>query len=170
MRLRVASPKDPKVALLEIETVPEDKASTPQRQHVANLLGLPQDKVPPSRLKWCHLSQASSGELVGSCPKMPSDLKAKIGVHIDTKTPDQIEEVFGYLRLTTTDLNLDLGLELPLGNSTYPANTKEGAKFIAHRSKLAVPVRPGQTHLGDSGNDVTANYEWLHDHGAIAVF
>ncbi|HSF30795.1 MAG TPA: hypothetical protein VLK82_10040, partial [Candidatus Tectomicrobia bacterium] len=53
---------------------------------------------------------------------------------------------------------------------TYPGNTKEGNQFIAHRSKLAVPVRPGQTHLGDSGNDVTANYEWLHDHGAIAVF
>jgi len=164
------TPKDPKVALLEIETVPEDKASTPQRQHVANLLGLPQDEVPPLRLKWCHLSQASTGEIVGSCPKMPSDLEAKIGVHIDTKKPDQIEEVFGYLRLTTTDLNLDLGLELPLGNSTYPGNTKEGAKFISHRSKLAVPVRPGQIHLGDSGNDVTANYELLHDHGAIAVF
>jgi hypothetical protein len=164
------APKDPKVTLLEIETVPEDKASTPQRQHVANLLGLPQDEVPPLRLKWCHLSQASTGELVGSCPKMPSDLEAKIGVHTDTQKPDQIEEVFGYLRLTTTDLNLELGLELPLGNSTYPANTKEGTKFIAHRSQLAVPVRLGQTHLGDSGNDVTANYEWLHDHGAIAVF
>jgi hypothetical protein len=164
------SPKDPKVALLEIESVPEDKASIPQRQHVAKLLSLPQDEVPPLRLKWCHLSQASNGELVGHCPKMPSDLEAKIGVHTDTQHPDQIEEVFGYLRLTTTDLNLDLGLELPLGRSTYPGNTKEGNKFIAHRRKLAVPVRPGQTHLGDSGNDVIANYEWLHDQGAIAVF
>ena len=164
------SPKDPKVALLEIETVPEDTASTPHRQHVANLLGLPQDTVPPLRLKWCHLSQTSTGELVGSCAKMPSDLEAKIGVHTDTQHPDQIEEVFGYLRLTTTDLNLDLGLEVPLGRSTYPGNTKEGNQFISHRSKLAVPVRPGQTHLGESGNDITPNYEWLHDHGAIAVF
>jgi len=163
-------PKDPKVALLEIETVPEDKASTPHRQHVANLLGLPQDEVPPLRLKWCHLRQDATGELIGSCPKMPSDLDAKIGVHSDTQHPDQIEEVFGYLRLTTSDLNLDLGLELPLGRSTYPGHTKEGNQFIAHRRKLAVPVRPGQTHLGDSGNDVTANYEWLHDQGASAVF
>jgi hypothetical protein len=30
---------------------------------------------------------------------MPSDLEAKIGVHTDTQNPDQIEEVFGYLRL-----------------------------------------------------------------------
>ena len=49
------SPKDPTVALLEIESVPEDQASTPQRQHVATLLGLPQDEVPPLRIKWCHL-------------------------------------------------------------------------------------------------------------------
>jgi hypothetical protein len=41
------TPKDPQVALLEIETVPEDKASPVQRQHVAQLLGLPQDEVPP---------------------------------------------------------------------------------------------------------------------------
>src|SRR5262252_2064337 len=134
------SPKDPKVALLEIETVSEDKASSAQRQHVATLLGLPQDEVPPLRLQWCHLRQTSTGELVGSCPKVPSDLEAKIGVHIDTQYPDKQEEVFGSLRLTTTDLNLDLGLELPLGTSTYPGNTKEGTEFIPHRSKLAVPV------------------------------
>src|SRR2546425_2617630 len=164
------TPKAPKVTLLEIETVPEDKASTAQCQHVATLLGLPQDEVPPLHIKWCHLSQASNGELVGSCPKMPSDLEAKIGVHIDTKNPDKIEEVFGYLRLKTTDLNLELGLELPLGNSTYPGNTKEGTEFIPHRSKLAVPVRPGQAHLGDAANDIIANYEWLHDRGAIALF
>jgi hypothetical protein len=164
------APKDPMVTLLEIESAPEDKASTPPRQHVAKLLGLPQDEVPALHIKWCHLSQSATGELVGSCPKMPSDLEAKIGVHVDTKNPDQIEEVFGYLRLKTTDLNLELGLELPVGNSTYPGNTKEGTEFIPHRSKLAVPVMPGQVHLGDSANDDTANYEWLHDQGAIAVF
>lgn len=162
--------KDPMVALLEIETVAENPACAPQRQDVADLLGLALDDVPSLRLKWCHLSQDESGEIVGRCSKMPSDLEAKIGVHIDTKNPDKTEEVFGYMRLTTTDLNPELGLELPLGSSTYPGNTKEGTEFIPHRSKLAVPVRHGQIHLGDSGNDVTANYEWLHDHGAIAVF
>src|SRR5215471_15299969 len=134
-----------KVALLEIETVPENQASLAQRQHVAKLLGLPQDEVPPLRIKWCHLRQDATGELIGSCPKMPSDLAAKIGVHIDTKHPDQSEEVFGSLRLTTTDLNLALGRQMPLGNSTHPGNTQEGTEFIPHRSQLAVPVRHGQT-------------------------
>jgi hypothetical protein len=164
------TPQDPQVVLLEIETVPENKVSTAQRQHVATLLGLPQDEVPPLHIKWCHLSQGPNGELVGSCPKRPSDLEAKIGVHVDTKDPSKKEEVFGYVHLKTTDLNPELALELPVGDSTNPANAKEGTGFIPHRSKLAVPVRPGQVQLGDSANDLTANYEWLHQHGAIAVF
>jgi hypothetical protein len=164
------APKAPMVTLLEIESIPEDKASTPQRQHVAKLLGLAQDEVPTLRITWCHLRQGANGELMGSCPKMPSDLEAKIGVHVDTKNPPKKEEVFGYLHLKTTDLNLELGLELPVGNSTYPANTNEGTEFIPHRSPLAVPGQPGQGQLGDSANDIIANYAWLHDRGAIAVF
>ncbi len=163
-------PKDPKVALLEIETVAENPAASAPRQHVATLLGLSQDEVPPLRIKWCHLTQTSTGELMGSCPKMPSDLEAKIGVHVDTKNPDKKEEVFGSLHLKTTDLNPQLGLELPVGNSTYPGNAKEGTEFIAHRSTLAVPLRPGQKQRGDSAYDLIANYQWLHDRGAIAVF
>jgi hypothetical protein len=162
--------KDPMVALLEIETVAENPACAPQRQDVADLLGLALDDVPSLRLKWCHLSQDESGEIVGRCSKMPSDLEAKIGVHVDNQHPDQKEEVFGYVHLKTTDLNPELGLELPVGNSTYAANTKEGNEFIAHRSKLAVPVHPGQKHLGDAAYDLTANYEWLSKQGAIAIF
>jgi hypothetical protein len=164
------TPQDPMVTLLEIETVPDDKASPAQRQHVAKLLGLGQDAVPSLRLKGCHLSQGPNGELVGSCPKRPSDLEAKVGVHVDTKDPSKQEEVFGYVHLKTTDLNPELALELPIGNSTDPANANEGTKFIPHRSQLAVPVRPGQVQLGDAANDSTANYEWLHQHDAIAVF
>ena len=164
------TPQAPKVVLLEIATVPENKVSTAQRQHVAKLLGLHQDAVPPLHIQGCHLSQGPNGELVGSCPKRPSDLVAKIGVHVDTKDPSKKEAVFGYVHLKTTDLNPELALELPVGDSTNPANAKEGTGFIPHRSKLAVPVRPGQVQLGDSANDIIANYEWLHQHGAIAVF
>jgi len=164
------SPKAPKVALLEIDNVPAAAGSTSDHHHVAELLGLGPDDVPPCRLKWCHLSQKATGELVGCCPKMPSDLEAKIGVHVDTQHPAKKEEVFGYLHLKTTDLNPQLGLELPVGNSTYPANAKEGNKFIPHRTQLQVPVVPGQVQLGDSAYDLTRHYEWLHEQGAIAVF
>lgn len=164
------TPKDPKVTLLEIEAVPDDARANSDRQQVATLLGLPTDEVPPVRFKWCHLSQDSQGELLGRCSKVPSDLEAKVGYHVDTKDPSKTEAVFGYDKLTTTDLHRELGLELPLGTSTYPANANEGSEFIGHRAALALPVLPGQVQLGDSINDRIANYHWLHDFGGIAVF
>jgi hypothetical protein len=162
--------KDPKVSLLEIEELPDSAVSSSDRQQVATLLGLPEDEVPPVRLKWCHVSQTPRGELLASCPKVPSDLEAKLGHHVDTREPPKKESVFGYLHIKTTDLNRDLGLELPLGNTTYAADANEGAEFIKHRAALAVAARAGQIHLGDAAYDVTDNYEWIHSRGAIAVF
>jgi hypothetical protein len=163
-------PRAPTVVLLEIENVLDGAASSSDRQQVATLLGLPQDAVPPVHLPWCHLRRGPQGELLGSCPQVPSDLDAKVGYHVDNQNPAKKEAVFGYVHLKTTDLNRELALELPLGNSTYPADTHEGTKFIEHRTALAVPVLPGQVHLGDAATDVTANYHWLHDQGGIAVF
>jgi len=167
---KTGNSKDPKVALLEIEEGPDARASMSERQQVATLLGLPQDEVPPLRLKGCHLSQGAQGELLGSCPKVPSDLEAKIGYHVDTKHPSKKEPVFGYLHQKTTDLNQELGLELPLGDSTSAADANEGTQFIAHRATLAVPVLPGQVQLGDAAYDITVNYCWIHERGGMAVF
>src|SRR5712691_10677107 len=164
------NPRDPKVTLIEIENIPDGAASSSDRQQVATLLGLPEDQVPPVRLTGCHVRQTPQGSLAGSCPKVPSDLEAKVGYHVDTKNPSQKASVFGYVHLKTTDLNRELGLELPLGTSTYPADANEGSKFIEHRAALAVPLLPGPIHLGDAAYDVTANYHWLHDQGGIAVF
>jgi hypothetical protein len=100
---------------------------------------------------------------------VPSDLEARVGYHIDTKDPSQKELVFGYLHQKTTAINRALGLELPLGNSTYPADANEGTHFIAHRAALALPVLPGQVQLGDAAYDVTGNYHWIRDRGGIPV-
>jgi hypothetical protein len=156
------------MALLECEVASDTAVS--DRQQVAELLGLPPDQVPPVRLRWCRLQRTPQGELLASCPKVPSDLEAKVGYHVDTKDPSKTERVFGYCHIQTTDLNRDLGLELPLGNTTEAANVHEGNTFISHRQALAIPVTPGQTHLGDSANDVSDNYRWLHNQGGIAIF
>jgi len=167
---KTGTPKEPKVALLEVEPLPPDQASSKSHQKLAELLGVPQDQLPPVRLKWCHLSLSPSGELRARCPKVPSDLEAGVGYHVDNKNPGQKERVFGYLHLKTTDLHPDFTLELPLGNSTYAAGTDEGTEFIGHRSALAMPVLPGQVQLGDSADDRIANYHWVHDQGGIALF
>ncbi len=163
-------PKDPKVSLLEIEEVPDEAVSSSDRQQVATLLGLPEDQVPPVRLTWCHVRQTPQGALVGSCPKVPADREATVGYHVDTKDPSKKALVCGYRHLKTTDLNRELGLELPLGNSTSPADANEGSEFMTPRAALAMPVLPGQVHLGEAASDVIAHSHWTHDRGGIAVF
>ena len=56
-----------------------------------------------------------------------------------------------------------------MGNSTYPANVHEGSHFQAHRSKLALPVRPRQVQLGDAGYDSIENYQWTRSQGGIPI-
>jgi hypothetical protein len=167
---KTGTPKDPKVALLEVEALPPDQVSSTSHPQLAELLGVPNDQLPPVRLKWCHLSLSATGELHASCPKVPSDLEAGVGYHVDNQNPGHKERVFGYLHLKTTDLHPDFALELPLGNSTYAAGTDEGSEFIGHRSALAMPVLPGQIQLGDAANDQIDNYHWVHHQGGIALF
>jgi hypothetical protein len=70
-----------------------------------------QDQRPPVRLNWSHLSLGPNGALCARCPKVPSDLEAGVGYHVDTKNPGKKERVFGSLHLKTTDRNHDLALE-----------------------------------------------------------
>jgi hypothetical protein len=167
---KTGTPRDPRVALLEVEALPPDQVSSTSHSKLAKLLDMPKDQVPPVRLKWCHLSRSASGELQARCSKVPSDLEAGVGYHVDNHHPGHKERVFGYLHLKTTDLHPDFALELPLGNSTYAAGADEGSEFIGHRSALAMPVLPGQIQLGDAAYDQRDNYHWVNDQGGIALF
>jgi hypothetical protein len=167
---KTGTPTDPKVALLEIEALPTEQASHQDRQQVATLLGLSEDQVPALRLTWCRLRRGPQGELLGSCPKVPADLEAKVGYHIDTTDPARKERVFGSLHQKTTAITPQLGLELPLGTSTSPANADEGTHCIVHRTALPLPVLPGQVQLADAAYDVTANYRWMRQQGGLPIF
>jgi hypothetical protein len=163
-------PQAPQVSLLEIEDVADGSAARSDRQQVAERLSLPEDEVPPLRLVGWRVSRGPQGALLGNCPKVPSALEAKVGYPVDNKNPSKKESVFGYVHQKTTDLNQELGLELPLGTTTAPADVHEGAQFIEHRAALALPVLAGQIQLGDAAYDIIANYHWIHDQGGIAVF
>jgi hypothetical protein len=110
---KTGHPKDPTVSFLKIEEVPNGARATADRQQVAALLDLPEDAVPPVRLTWCHVRQGPQGKLWGCCPKVPSDLEAKVGHHVDTQNPSKKEAVLGSVPLKTTDCNGALGLERP---------------------------------------------------------
>jgi hypothetical protein len=62
-------PREPKVALLDIEYLPSNSAETAGPQHLSDLLSLPQDQLPPLCIKWSHLTKGPQGELWGQLPR-----------------------------------------------------------------------------------------------------
>jgi hypothetical protein len=162
-------PREPTVALLAIEYVLADRAEPPGRAQVAELLSLPTQQLPSLAIKWSHLTKGPQGELWGCCPKVPSDLEAKVGYHIDNKDPHKKERVFGFLHQKTTNIAVDLGVELPVGTSTYPANAAEGSHYQEHRAKVALPFRPQQVELADAGHDLGENYQGIRSRGGIPI-
>ena len=167
--MKQGTPHTPNVALLEVEYGPADNSQPSGRQHLAELLGLPEAEVPPLRIKWSQLHQGPQGELLGSCPKVPADLEARVGYHIDNQDPPKKERVFGYLQHKTTDINVELGLELPVGNSTYPAHANEGNHFTGHRAKVALPWLPGQVQVLDGSYDQSQVYQEIRQHRGIPI-
>ena len=166
---KTGKPHEPMVTLLAVEYGADESPPRHGCAQVAELLSLSQDDLPPLRLIGAHLSRDPQGELWGHCPKVPQDLEATVGYHIDTKDPSKKERVFGYLHQKTTDINIELGLELPLCNSTDAAHTDEGMHFQAHRAKIGIPIVLGQMQLGDAAYDVTANYQWIRGQGGIPI-
>jgi hypothetical protein len=166
---KTGKPREPMVALLEVAYVANESPSNNGTEQVAALLALPHDVVPPLRLQWSHRRRDSPGELWGHCPKVPTDLEAGVGDHIDTKDPAKQERGFGSLHQKTTDINAELGLELPLCHSTEAANTDEGTHCQAHRNKVAIPIVPEQMQLGDAADDVPTNSQGLRRQGGLPI-
>jgi len=134
-------PREPTVALLEIEDLPADSSKTAGAQQLSELLSLSPAQLPPLRIKWSRL----------------------------TKDPQHTERVFGYLQQKTTHIDIELGLELPVGTSTYPANASEGSHFLEHRAKVALPCQPHQVELADASYDAVENYHGIRGRGGLPV-
>ena len=161
--------KVPEMILLRLEFLPPESSDLSGCRKVSELLSLPEGEVPPMRIVRRNLDTDSDGSLIGRCPKFPSDGEAGVGYHGDNQNPGKKKRVFGYLQMTTTAVNPDLGLEFPIGNSTHPASVREGTVFLEHRSALPVPFLPGQVHLSDSAYDRKDIYREIRGNGGIPV-
>jgi len=162
-------PREPKVALLEVKYLPEGSSKSSDQKPMAELLGLSADELPAVIIKWRHIQKGPQGELVGRCPKVPTDMEGRAGYHVDNKNPEKKELVFGYNQIRTTDRNEDLELELPVAHSTYPANVNEGNCFKEHRSKVPLPSLPGRVDVLDGAYDQGPIYQGVRQNGGTPI-
>jgi len=105
-----------------------------------------------------------------SCPKIPADLEAKTGYRRANHNPNKKVAVFGYQAMITTNIELEIGLELPVGCVSSPADELNGSYLIAEREKLM------QKHgflpyfdIGDCGFDIKKVFNHIRSTCSIPV-
>ena len=116
----------------------------------------------------CHVVRQDGGLSV-SCPRVPTDTEARLGVHLSPRTGEE-EYVFGRDVMITSSVEVQLGgLTLPVGLSLHPANTNEGTMFIEQDKQVAQHDLPERVHVLDGAYDSEPNYAHLRAKGCLPI-
>ena len=68
----------------------------------------------------------SEGNGCFTCPKIPKDTDARIGVRRDPQNANKKQKIYGYNLVLSTSVELDLKLELPVAATNISGNGEEG--------------------------------------------
>ncbi len=105
-----------------------------------------------------------------SCPKLPRDTDARIGVRRDPKNPNKKQKIFGYNLILTTSVEVHLKIELPVAVTNIAGNAEEGSQIIdndeqIYNHHLCQPV----IDIADSKYDIIRNYDYLRGKCSIPI-
>jgi hypothetical protein len=104
------------------------------------------------------------------CPKLPSDLEARIGVRRNPQNPNRKEKVFGFNAIIDTSIEVQIGIELPVACTTIAGNALEGRHFITNKEQIAqYHGKSGRIHLADAKYDEHDNYRFSRSQGAVPI-
>ncbi len=104
------------------------------------------------------------------CPKLPSDMDARIGVRRDPQNSNRKQKVFGFNAIIDTSIELSLGIELPVACTTIAGNAEEGRHYITNKNQiLEYHSKISKIDLADAKYDEHANYEFSRSHTAIPI-
>ncbi|MEA1967264.1 MAG: hypothetical protein U9N77_03490, partial [Thermodesulfobacteriota bacterium] len=71
-----------------------------------------------------------------SCPRIPKDTDAKIGVRRDPQNAKKKQKIFGCNAVISTSVELDLKLELPVAVTNIAGNGDEGSMLIVNKEQI----------------------------------
>ena len=104
------------------------------------------------------------------CPKLPSDMEARIGVRRNPQNPNRTQKIFGFDAIIDTSIELTLGIELPVACTTIAGNAEEGRHYITNRKQIHIyHGKTSKIDLGDAKYDEHHNYEFSRSHGSIPI-
>jgi hypothetical protein len=105
-----------------------------------------------------------------SCPKLPKDTDARIGVRRNPKNPDKKEKIFGYNLVLSTSVELQLKLEMPVAATNIAGNAEEGSQIIENKEQLHSHHEAGvKIDIADAKYDIIKNYHYIREKGSIPI-
>jgi len=110
------------------------------------------------------------GAMTMSCPKIPKDTDARIGVRRHPLFPDKKEKIFGYNAIISTSVEPHLGIELPVAVSNIAGNAEEGDYLVINREQIREHHDcKTAVDCADSKYDIINNYNYIRSQGAIPI-
>ncbi len=110
------------------------------------------------------------GSVTISCPKLPKDIDARIGVRRDPKNPNKKEKVFGYNLVLSTSVEGHLKIELPVAVTNIAGNAEEGSQIIQNKEQVHNHhLANVKIDIADAKYDITSNYQYIRAKGSIPI-
>jgi hypothetical protein len=113
------------------------------------------------------------GSMTMSCPKLPTDTDARIGVRRDPQNPNKKQKIFGYNLVLTTSVELHLKIELPVAVTNISGNAEEGRQIIKNNDQIINHHSSTQDQvkidIADAKYDITKNYDYIRAKGSIPI-
>jgi len=166
--------KKPKIELFSFRLAFSNGEPTQEQINTAILFGV-KDEL--DRQKLCIQTITSNlcaidanGAMTISCPRLPKDTDARIGVRRHPLYPDKKEKVFGYNAVISTSVEPQTGIELPVAVSNIAGNAEEGDHLIINKEQIRKHhVCKTAVDCADSKYDIIKNYNYIREQGSIPI-
>jgi len=168
--------KKPKIELFAFKLAFNDGETTSlQEENTAIMFGVHEQlqeqnlKLQTIRSNTCQVDSIT-GDFTFSCPKLPKDTGARIGVRRDPQNPQKKQKIFGYNAVLTTSVELELNIELPVAVTNIPGNAEEGKQLIVNKEQIQKTQGiKAEVDLADAKYDTKENFEYIRATGSIPI-
>jgi len=167
--------KKPKIELFAFRLAFTDGEPTEEQNNTALLFdvkeGLDKQQLCINTLR-SNVSNVNfdNGTITISCPKLPKDTDARIGVRRDPKNSDKLQKIFGYNLVLSTSVELHLQIELPVAVTNISGNAEEGSQIIKNKEQIHNHHQcQVKIDIADAKYDIIKNYNYIRGKGSIPI-
>ena len=167
--------KRPKIELFACKLAFADGELSEEQKNTAILFGVEEELRKQNLCIQTTRSNVSAinfgdGSITISCPKLPKDTNARIGVRRNPQNPSKKEKIFGYNLVLSTSVEVHLKIELPVAVTNIAGNADEGSQIIQNKEQVHNHHQAGiKIDIADAKYDIINNYEYIRGRGSIPI-